>query len=264
MKSNKKYIIIGVVCLLILAIVFGIIYNNSNNKGNSNNNNNKNELVDVVCDDDINIEYSFVQNNKKMLIIITNNSKYSIDKSSLKVIFKDAIDEKELNLLSVGNKSLMIIEVPKQLQESILEENIKIVYEIKSKHDNKNIVDVNKISNVKNDVVIDNNNYKVNIYGVNNTGKNLKVLNGFVLIYNDNKIVEGNTFRITNINNNSDFKTTILIPMCAKYGEKPKKLDVHKGDKPVGEIDNGIYNESGIVFENLKYDKVIVHFSYAY
>ena len=99
------------------------------------------------------------------------------------------------------------------------ETNIRKLNNFIKKDINKTKEAFNKIDNKEKELNIDytynvvNNNYiNINIEGNNTTSKDIKVLNGIILLYNQNKLVGATTFGIENISNKKDFSYVVSYP----------------------------------------------------
>ncbi len=127
---------------------------------------------------------------------------------------------------------------------NINKEKIEISLDIVKKGNDFKYIDVSKISDTKVKTNVVDNDTIIDISSVNKTGEDINALNGFVVLYNSNKIVNAKDFRIENIKNNNDIKTSITI----------SKIVVPSTELNPDEVNYGPVN----------YDKIEVYYTYAY
>ena len=126
-----------------------------------------------------------------------------------------------------NNKTLVLVKIPDNLINNILNENIKITLDVIKKGDT-NIIDISSLNkNIKYNPSLNNEYININIDGNNTTSKDIKVLNGIILLYNQNKLVGATTFGIENIKSKSSFSKVVS-------------------------------------FSNVNYDKIEVYYTFAY
>ena len=179
-----------------------------------------------------------------MIIILENKDSENIVEGNLKVKFNKEKVEKTMNLLPVGNKVMFKVIIPEGLRKNINKEKIEISLDIVKKGNDFKYIDVSKISDTKVKTNVVDNDTIIDISSVNKTGEDINALNGFVVLYNLNKIVSAKDFRIENIKNNNDFKTSITI----------SKIVVPSTELNPDEVNYGPVN----------YDKIEVYYTFAY
>ena len=125
------------------------------------------------------------------------------------------------------NKTLVLVKIPDNLVNNILNEKIKITLDV-IKEGAANIIDITSLNkNIKYIPSLNNEHININIDGNNTTSKDIKLLMGNIIMYKDNKIVEAKTFGIENIKNKSNFSKVVS-------------------------------------FSNVNYDKIEVYYTFAY
>lgn len=242
-KATKILLIIGIV--LILGGVLFIVFNKKDKTNNNNNNpNGEKSLITFNTTAKINIETAFIENNNYMIIILENKDSENIVEGNLKVKFNKEKVEKTMNLLPVGNKVMFKVTIPEGLRKNINKEKIEINLYIVKKGNDFKFIDVSKISDTKVKTNVVDNDTIIDISSVNKIGEDINALNGFVVLYNLNKIVSAKDFRIENIKNNNDFKTSITI----------SKIVVPSTELNPDEVNYGPVN----------YDKIEVYYTFAY
>ena len=125
------------------------------------------------------------------------------------------------------NKTLVLVKIPDNLINNILNEKIKITLDV-IKEGNTNIIDISSLNkNIKYNPSLSNEYININIDGNNTTSKDIKLLMGNIIMYKNNKIVEAKTFGIENIKSKSNFSKVVS-------------------------------------FSNVNYDKIEVYYTFAY
>ena len=234
--KNKK--VFWIIVLLIIILTIGLsIYILKNNKENDditiNTPNISKKLFSVNVPEGIKTEIAYIQNNNYLAIVFENKTNENISSGKLKVVIGNKEIEKRLELLPIGKKAIFKIAVPNELKDTINKSKVTITLnEIKSSND-FSFIDVDKINNT---------NIKIN--GINKTGEDLNALIGFVVLYNNSKIVGADSIRIENIKNNSQFEKNITIP----------KIMIPSSDLTPDKINYGKVN----------YEKIEVYYTYAY
>ena len=127
---KKRNLLIIIVGLIIASLVITLVILNNKNKDKDKTPTDKN-LISINAPEGINIETTFIEGNKYIVINLINNTKEIIKSSTLKVTFSTKEEIKEVDLIPVGNKSIIKIFIPEELRKNILKEKIKINYEIK-------------------------------------------------------------------------------------------------------------------------------------
>ena len=201
MKKRNLLIIIGV--LIIASLVITLVILNNKNKDKDKTPTDKN-LISINAPEGINIETTFIEGNKYIVINLINNTKEIIKSSTLKVTFSTKEEIKEVDLIPAGNKSIIKIFIPEELRKNILKEKIKIDYEIKE----------------------------------NTIGSDITLLKGYVILYDNNKIVGTTDFEISDIKNNSKFNIDVKLPSTLVINDNEESL--------------------------LEYDKIEIYYTFAY
>ena len=167
-------------------------------------------LFSVNVPEGIKTEIAYIQNNNYLAIVFENKTNENISSGKLKVVIGNKEIEKRLELLPIGKKAIFKIAVPNELKDTINKSKVTITLtEIKSSN-NFSFIDVDKINNTKTNVSVIENDTNINISGINKTGKDLNALIGFVVLYNNNKIIGADNIRIENIKNNKYLYAFIL------------------------------------------------------
>ena len=245
--KNKK--VFWIIVLLIIILTIGLsIYILKNNKENDditiNAPNISKNLFSVNVPEGIKTEIAYIQNNNYLAIVFENKTNENISSGKLKVVIGNKEIEKRLELLPIGKKAIFKIAVPNELKDTINKSKVTITLnEIKSSND-FSFIDVDKINNTKTNVSVIENDTNINISGINKTGKDLNALIGFVVLYNNNKIIGADNIRIENIKNNSKFESNVMIP----------KMMIPSSDLTPNKINYGKVN----------YDKIEVYYTFAY
>lgn len=245
--KNKK--VFWIIVLFIIILTIGLsIYILKNNKENDditiNTPNISKNLFSVNVPEGIKTEIAYIQNNNYLAIVFENKTNENISSGKLKVVIGNKEIEKRLELLPIGKKAIFKIAVPNELKDTINKSKVTITLtEIKSSN-NFSFIDVDKINNTKTNVSVIENDTNINISGINKTGKDLNALIGFVVLYNNNKIIGADNIRIENIKNNSKFESNVMIP----------KMMIPSSDLTPNKINYGKVN----------YDKIEVYYTFAY
>ena len=245
--KNKK--VFWIIVLFIIILTIGLsIYILKNNKENDditiNTPNISKKLFSVNVPEGIKTEIAYIQNNNYLAIVFENKTNENISSGKLKVVIGNKEIEKRLELLPIGKKAFFKIAVPNELKNTINKNKVTITLnEIKSSND-FSFIDVDKINNTKTNVSVIENDTNINISGINKTGKDLNALIGFVVLYNNNKIIGADNIRIENIKNNSKFESNVMIP----------KMMIPSSDLTPNKINYGKVN----------YDKIEVYYTFAY
>ena len=245
--KNKK--VFWIIVLFIIILTIGLsIYILKNNKENDditiNTPNISKNLFSVNVPEGIKTEIAYIQNNNYLAIVFENKTNENISSGKLKVVIGNKEIEKRLELLPIGKKAIFKIAVPNELKDTINKSKVTITLnEIKSSND-FSFIDVDKINNTKTNVSVIENDTNINISGINKTGKDLNALIGFVVLYNNNKIIGADNIRIENIKNNSKFESNVMIP----------KMMIPSSDLTPNKINYGKVN----------YDKIEVYYTFAY
>ena len=198
-------------------------------------------VMEVLKEND---EQEFNEIVSKENEVIENKTNENISSGKLKVVIGNKEIEKRLELLPIGKKAIFKIAVPNELKDTINKSKVTITLtEIKSSN-NFSFIDVDKINNTKTNVSVIENDTNINISGINKTGKDLNALIGFVVLYNNNKIIGADNIRIENIKNNSKFESNVMIP----------KMMIPSSDLTPNKINYGKVN----------YDKIEVYYTFAY
>lgn len=221
-KFNKILIIIAIILVFLGATL--LIF-----KQNKKDDNIPNEegLINFNISNDIEHETSFISNNTYLVVVLKNNSNTNIIKANLKVNFTSEEVNEEINMFLKDNKTLVLVKIPDNLINNILNEKIKITLDV-IKEGNTNIIDISSLNkNIKYNPSLSNEYININIDGNNTTSKDIKLLMGNIIMYKNNKIVEAKTFGIENIKSKSNFSKVVS-------------------------------------FSNVNYDKIEVYYTFAY
>lgn len=237
MKKRNLLIIIGVLIIASLVITLVILNNKNKDKDKDKTPTDKN-LISINAPEGINVETTFIEGNKYMVINLINNTKEIIKSSTLKVTFSTKEEIKELDLIPVGNKSIIKIFIPEELRKNILKEKIKINYEIKENTNEMKLLDVSKLSNPMPNAVVKDGEIFVNIEEENTIGSDITLLKGYVILYDNNKIVGTTDFEISDIKNNSKFNIDVKLPGTSSINDNEESL--------------------------LEYDKIEIYYTFAY
>ena len=244
--TKKKISFLVILFISLFLIMLGIYLVNNKPKENIkiNTPNISKNLFSVNVPEGIKTEIAYIQNNVYLVVILENKTNENISSGKLKVTIGNNKIEKRLELLPIGKKAIFKIAVPNELKDTINKSKVTITLnEIKSSND-FSFIDVDKINNTKTNVSVIENDTNINISGINKTGKDLNALIGFVVLYNNNKIIGADNIRIENIKNNSKFESNVMIP----------KMMIPSSDLTPNKINYGKVN----------YDKIEVYYTFAY
>lgn len=208
MKKISKIVLIIMVVLIILGCLFLIISKNKKPTEDIN----KDSLITYNISNDIKYETAFIINNTYMAIVLENKSNDNIIKANLNVKFENKEISEEINMLTKDNKTLVLVKVPDNLVSNILKKKISITLNVTKKGETNSIDVFSLNKDVKYTTTLNNNYININIEGNNTTSKDIKVLNGIILLYNQNKLVGATTFGIENISNKKDFSYVASYP----------------------------------------------------
>lgn len=221
-KFNKILIIIAIILVFLGATL--LIFKQ---KKKDDNIPNEESLINFNISNDIEHETSFISNNTYLVVVLKNNSNTNIIKANLKVNFTSEEVNEEINMFLKDNKTLVLVKIPDNLINNILNEKIKITLDV-IKEGNANIIDISSLNkNIKYNPSLSNEYININIDGNNTTSKDIKLLMGNIIMYKNNKIVEAKTFGIENIKSKSNFSKVVS-------------------------------------FSNVDYDKIEVYYTFAY
>ena len=243
---KKKISFLVILFISLFLIMLGIYLVNNKPKENIkiNTPNISKNLFSVNVPEGIKTEIAYIQNNVYLVVILENKTNENISSGKLKVTIGNNKIEKRLELLPIGKKAIFKIAVPNELKDTINKSKVTITLnEIKSSND-FSFIDVDKINNTKTNVSVIENDTNINISGINKTGKDLNALIGFVVLYNNNKIIGADNIRIENIKNNSNFESNVMMP----------KMMIPSSDLTPNKINYGKVN----------YDKIEVYYTFAY
>ena len=243
---KKKISFLVILFISLFLIMLGIYLVNNKPKENIkiNTPNISKNLFSVNVPEGIKTEIAYIQNNVYLVVILENKTNENISSGKLKVTIGNNKIEKRLELLPIGKKAIFKIAVPNELKDTINKSKVTITLtEIKSSN-NFSFIDVDKINNTKTNVSVIENDTNINISGINKTGKDLNALIGFVVLYNNNKIIGADNIRIENIKNNSNFESNVMMP----------KMMIPSSDLTPNKINYGKVN----------YDKIEVYYTFAY
>ena len=221
-KFNKILIIIAIILVFLGATL--LIFKQNKKDDNIPN---EESLINFNISNDIEHETSFISNNTYLVVVLKNNSNTNIIKANLKVNFTSEEVNEEINMFLKDNKTLVLVKIPDNLINNILNEKIKITLDV-IKEGNLNIIDISSLNkNIKYNPSLSNEYININIDGNNTTYKDIKLLMGNIIMYKNNKIVEAKTFGIENIKSKSNFSKVVS-------------------------------------FSNVDYDKIEVYYTFAY
>ena len=223
MKKFNKILIIIAIILVFLGATLLIFKQNKKDDDIPN----EESLINFNISNDIEHETSFISNNTYLVVVLKNNSNTNIIKANLKVNFTSEEVNEEINMFLKDNKTLVLVKIPDNLINNILNEKIKITLDV-IKEGNTNIIDISSLNkNIKYNPSLSNEYININIDGNNTTSKDIKLLMGNIIIYKNNKIVEAKIFGIENIKSKSNFSKVVS-------------------------------------FSNVNYDKIEVYYTFAY
>ncbi len=223
MKKFNKILIIIAIILVFLGATLLIFKQNKKDDDNFK----EESLINFNISNDIEHETSFISNNTYLVVVLKNNSNTNIIKANLKVNFTSEEVNEEINMFLKDNKTLVLVKIPDNLINNILNEKIKITLDV-IKEGNTNIIDISSLNkNIKYNPSLSNEYININIDGNNTTSKDIKLLMGNIIMYKNNKIVEAKTFGIENIKSKSNFSKVVS-------------------------------------FSNVNYDKIEVYYTFAY
>ena len=223
MKKFNKILIIIAIILVFLGATLLIFKQNKKDDDIPN----EESLINFNISNDIEHETSFISNNTYLVVVLKNNSNTNIIKANLKVNFTREEVNEEINMFLKDNKTLVLVKIPDNLINNILNEKIKITLDV-IKEGNTNIIDISSLNkNIKYNPSLSNEYININIDGNNTTSKDIKLLMGNIIMYKNNKIVEAKTFGIENIKSKSNFSKVVS-------------------------------------FSNVNYDKIEVYYTFAY
>lgn len=223
MKKFNKILIIIAIILVFLGATLLIFKQNKKDDDIPN----EESLINFNISNDIEHETSFISNNTYLVVVLKNNSNTNIIKANLKVNFTSEEVNEEINMFLKDNKTLVLVKIPDNLINNILNEKIKITLDV-IKEGNANIIDISSLNkNIKYNPSLSNEYININIDGNNTTSKDIKLLMGNIIMYKNNKIVEAKTFGIENIKSKSNFSKVVS-------------------------------------FSNVDYDKIEVYYTFAY
>lgn len=223
MKKFNKILIIIAIILVFLGATLLIFKQNKKDDDNFK----EESLINFNISNDIEHETSFISNNTYLVVVLKNNSNTNIIKANLKVNFTSEEVNEEINMFLKDNKTLVLVKIPDNLINNILNEKIKITLDV-IKEGNTNIIDISSLNkNIKYNPSLSNEYININIDGNNTTSKDIKLLMGNIIMYKNNKIVEAKTFGIENIKSKSNFSKVVS-------------------------------------FSNVDYDKIEVYYTFAY
>lgn len=223
MKKFNKILIIIAIILVFLGATLLIFKQNKKDDDNFK----EESLINFNISNDIEHETSFISNNTYLVVVLKNNSNINIIKANLKVNFTSEEVNEEINMFLKDNKTLVLVKIPDNLINNILNEKIKITLDV-IKEGDTNIIDISSLNkNIKYNPSLNNGYININIDGNNTTSKDIKLLMGNIIMYKNNKIVEAKTFGIENIKSKSNFSKVVS-------------------------------------FSNVNYDKIEVYYTFAY
>lgn len=205
-KFNKILIIIAIILVFVGATLL-IFKQNKKDDDNFK----EESLINFNISNDIEHETSFISNNTYLVVVLKNNSNTNIIKANLKVNFTSEEVNEEINMFLKNNKTLVLVKIPDNLINNILNEKIKITLDV-IKEGDTNIIDISSLNkNIKYNPSLNNEYININIDGNNTTSKDIKLLMGNIIMYKNNKIVEAKTFGIENIKSKSSFSKVISL-----------------------------------------------------
>lgn len=207
MKKFNKILIIIAIILVFLGIALLIFKQNKKDDDNFK----EESLINFNISNDIEHETSFILNNTYLVVVLKNNSNINIIKANLKVNFTSEEVNEEINMFLKDNKTLVLVKIPDNLVNNILNEKIKITLDV-IKEGDTNIIDISSLNkNIKYNPSLNNEYININIDGNNTTSKDIKLLMGNIIMYKNNKIVEAKTFGIENIRSKSSFSKVVSL-----------------------------------------------------
>ena len=223
MKKFNKILIIIAIILVFLGATLLIFKQNKKDDDKFK----EKSLINFNISNDIEHETSFISNNTYLVVVLKNNSNINIIKANLKVNFTSEEVNEEINMFLKNNKTLVLVKIPDNLINNILNEKIRITLDV-IKEGDTNIIDISSLNkNIKYNPSLNNEYINININGNNTTSKDIKLLMGNIIMYKNNKIVEAKTFGIENIKSKSNFSKVVS-------------------------------------FSNVNYDKIEVYYTFAY
>lgn len=207
MKKFNKILIIIAIILVFLGATLLIFKQNKKDDDNFK----EESLINFNISNDIEHETSFILNNTYLVVVLKNNSNINIIKANLKVNFTSEEVNEEINMFLKNNKTLVLVKIPDNLINNILNEKIKITLDV-IKEGDTNIIDISSLNkNIKYNPSLNNEYININIDGNNTTSKDIKLLMGNIIMYKNNKIVEAKTFGIENIKSKSSFSKVVSL-----------------------------------------------------
>lgn len=207
MKKFNKILIIIAIILVFLGATLLIFKQNKKDDDNFK----EESLINFNISNDIEHETSFILNNTYLVVVLKNNSNINIIKANLKVNFTSEEVNEEINMFLKDNKTLVLVKIPDNLINNILNEKIKITLDV-IKEGDTNIIDISSLNkNIKYNPSLNNEYININIDGNNTTSKDIKLLMGNIIMYKNNKIVEAKTFGIENIKSKSNFSKVVSL-----------------------------------------------------
>ena len=135
MKKFNKILIIIAIILVFLGAILLIFKQNKKDDDNFK----VESLINFNISNDIEHETSFISNNTYLVVVLKNNSNTNIIKANLKVNFTSEEINEEVNMLTKDNKTLVLVKIPDNLINNILNEKIKITLDV-IKEGNTNIL----------------------------------------------------------------------------------------------------------------------------
>lgn len=218
MKKFNKILIIIAIILVFLGATLLIFKQNKKDDDNFK----EESLINFNISNDIEHETSFILNNTYLVVVLKNNSNTNIIKANLKVNFTSEEVNEEINMFLKDNKTLVLVKIPDNLINNILNEKIKITLDV-IKEGDTNIIDISSLNkNIKYIPSLNNEYININIDGNNTTSKDIKLLMGNIIMYKNNKIVEAKTFGIENIKSKSNFSKVVSF-----YNVNYDKIEVY-------------------------------------
>lgn len=207
MKKFNKILIIIAIILVFLGATLLIFKQNKKDDDIPN----EESLINFNISNDIEHETSFISNNTYLVVVLKNNSNINIIKANLKVNFTSEEVNEEINMFLKNNKTLVLVKIPDNLINNILNEKIRITLDV-IKEGDTNIIDISSLNkNIKYNPSLNNEYINININGNNTTSKDIKLLMGNIIMYKNNKIVEAKTFGIENIKSKSNFSKVVSL-----------------------------------------------------
>jgi len=207
MKKFNKILIIIAIILVFLGATLLIFKQNKKDDDNFK----EESLINFNISNDIEHETSFISNNTYLVVVLKNNSNINIIKANLKVNFTSEEVNEEINMFLKNNKTLVLVKIPDNLINNILNEKIRITLDV-IKEGDTNIIDISSLNkNIKYNPSLNNEYININIDGNNTTSKDIKLLMGNIIMYKNNKIVEAKTFGIENIKSKSNFSKVVSL-----------------------------------------------------